>query len=124
MLMRTYKDVIEAPAGWNWKRTWTYDKLKHPFRMIHGMGYSGQNGHRTAAIDAGISTVHGHLHSHAGIAYIKTEAVEIWGMNVGCLIDEEEYAFEYGKDSRFKPCLGVGVIFDQGKTPVWIPYDR
>jgi hypothetical protein len=121
-MMRAYQEVLDLPKRWVWQEQWVF-KTKHPFRMIHGMGYSGMNGHRTAALDGGISTVIGHLHSHAGISYITTSHQKIWGMNSGCLIDASAYAFSYGKDSRFKPCLGAAVILDSGKTPVWIPYE-
>jgi hypothetical protein len=119
-MMRKYEEVIGSPPGWEWKYQWVI-RTKRPFRIIHGMGYSGQNGHRMAALDGGISTVIGHLHSHAGIAFIKSSHQNIWGMNSGCLIDNEAYAFEYGRDNRFKPCLGVSVVLDSGRTPVWVP---
>lgn len=121
IMMRKYQEVILAPTGWQWAKSWVIPTKKR-FRTIHGIGYSGMNGHRTAAIDGGISTAIGHLHSNAGIAYIKTNELDIWGMNTGSLIDVEAYAFEYGKDSRFKPCLGISVVFNNGSTPVWFPY--
>lgn len=120
-LIKPYQDVIKAPKGWQWKGEWLI-RAKHPFRMIHGMGYSGMNGHRNAAIDSGISTLIGHLHSHAGVSHVNNGAKEIWGMNVGCLIDPESFAFAYGKYSRSKPTRGVGVVVDDGKTPIFLPY--
>ncbi len=123
MLLRTYRDVIEAPVGWQWARRWDIDASRKPFTLIHGMGYSGQNGHRTAAIDLGRSVAIGHLHSHAGTAQITTEGRSIWGMNTGCLIAPEEYAFHYGLDSRFKPSLGCGIVVNGGTTPIWMPLE-
>jgi hypothetical protein len=64
-MIRPYQEIIEAPAGWIWKQEWRF-KTDHPFRMIHGMGYSGPSAARNAALDARISTVIGHVHSHAG----------------------------------------------------------
>lgn len=124
-LLRSYEQIFEMPEGWKWQQEWRFMNLKHPFRMIHGMGYSGIMGHRNAAIDAGISTVIGHLHANAGINQIKPNGLDrrIWGMNVGCLIDIEAYAFEYEKYNRIKPCLGAGIIFNEGKTPVWMPLE-
>jgi len=121
-LLRPYKEIIEAPDGWVWKDEWRF-KWKYPFRAIHGMGYSGQNGARNAAIDAGISTVIGHLHAHAGISMVNTYGSDrtIWAMNVGSLIDIEAFCFNYGKYSRNKPNLGCGVVIDDGKTPIFIP---
>ena len=121
-MLRPYKDVIGAPKGWRWKDRWVI-KSKHPFCMIHGMGYSGIMGHRHAAIDNGFSTLIGHLHADAGINHVSTGGRQFWGMNVGCLIDKDAYAFAYGKNCRRKPILGVGVILDGGKTPIFIPLD-
>lgn len=124
-LLRAYREIYNAPEGWQWRDEWKFSTAKHPWRLIHGQGYSGQQGARNAAIDAGISTAIGHLHSHAGISYIKTLGRQdtIWGMNVGSLIDIESYVFKYGKFNRYQPCLGIGVVLDDGKMPVWVPYD-
>lgn len=123
-MMRSYREIFEAPEGWQWKDEWRFNDLKHPFRMIHGLGYGGVNGHRNAAIDSGLSTVIGHLHSHAGICYLRTlGGLKIWGFNTGSLIDSTQYAFSYGKYNRMQPCLGVGVIFNQGQVPMWHPYE-
>jgi hypothetical protein len=120
-LMREYREVIEAPPGWIWQEEWIIP-TKHPIRLIHGQGYGGINGHRNAAIDAGMNTVIGHLHSAAAISYITTSRMKIWAMNAGSLIDPDAYAFEYGKYNRLKPGLGVGVVLNKGSTPIWIPY--
>lgn len=122
-LLRDYRDIIQAPAGWQWADRWIVKAKKQNFLVMHGMGYSSQVAHRQMAMDLGISVAHGHLHSGAGISYIVTNNQKIWGMNVGCLIDVESFAFKYGKHSRFKPCLGVGVVINGGTTPLWIPYD-
>lgn len=119
-VMKPYRELIKAPDGWIWNKVWTSDTRK-PFKTIHGMGYSGAIAHRTAALDAGCSLAMGHLHSHAGVSIIKTEIQEIWGANGGCLIDPDAYAFEYGRDSRFKPTLGALVVLGNGKSPWWIP---
>lgn len=118
-----YQKIIEAPKTWVWKERWVIP-ARHPILMIHGMGYTGQNGHRNAAIDSGMNTVIGHLHSHAAISYLKTGASRFWAMNVGCLINETAYCFEYGRYNRQKPVLGVGVVVDGGLTPIFVPYER
>lgn len=122
-MIRPYQEIIHAPQTWVWKSEWVI-KTKYPIKMIHGMGYSGQTAHRNAAMDHGMNVVIGHLHSNAGIAIINTHGQRIWGMNVGCLIDEESYAFAYNKYQRQKPILGVGVVVDGGLTPIFIPYER
>jgi len=119
-IIRPYKEIIEAPIGWVW-----YDeilvKCRYPFRVIHGLGYSGMNGHRNAAIDSGMNTIIGHLHSHAGIAYVNNGKGQIWGMNAGCLIDQGAMAFHYAKRARFQSTLSVGVVLDDGRQPLVVP---
>lgn len=122
ILMRRYSEVIEAPKTWEWKEEFIIRTLKQPIRMIHGMGYSGSEGHRKAALDGGINTVIGHLHAFAGISHINTGAQKIWGMNTGCLINPDAIAFEYGKYNRFKPVLGAGVVINSD-TPLWLPLE-
>jgi len=57
------------------------------------------------------STVFGHFHSFAGIQYLSsTEMGTHFGMNVGCLIDQTQYAFKYGAKLKQRPVLGCGVV--------------
>lgn len=123
-LIRSYQEIFKTPDKWEWRDEWRFMQMKHPVRFIHGMGYSGKDGARNAALDAQMSTVIGHLHSFAGVSHLKTMGSQrIYGMNVGCLIDEEGIAFKYGKYSRAKPCIGTGMIFNEGVMPVWIPLE-
>ncbi len=117
-----YKDLIEAPKGWQWADHWIVP-AKHKFMVIHGMGYSGEAGTKNLVMDKRMSVVHGHLHSHAQIRYFNNGHSTLWGMNVGALIDEDAFAFKYSKWGRSKSCLGMGVVINNGTTPIWIPYE-
>lgn len=123
-LMRAYREVLGAPKFWIWRDEWIIKGNRAPFKMIHGMGYGGMYAYRTAAMDQGMNIVFGHLHANAGVAHVVTASKRCWGMNVGCLVDVDAFAFEYGKYNRFKPWLGVGVVVDGGLTPMLIPYER
>lgn len=118
-LLIPYKKLFNMPRGWQFREEWLF-KEKHPFRMIHGMGYSGVMGARNAAIDGRVSTVIGHLHSHAGVHFINNGAGTIWGLNAGSLIDEGAFAFKYSKYTRFKSIISCAVVLDGGKHPVVI----
>jgi len=128
-MIRKYQEVLEIPKEWKYRLEWKI-KTKHPFRMIHGMGYSGKDGHINAALDAGMSTVIGHLHSFMGVAHLRkgisegyNHAQAIWAMNAGCLIDVESFAFHYGRENRNKPALGCGAVVNNGSTPMVFPYE-
>lgn len=123
-MLRSYQDMLEAPKGWVWKDAWQINAKHRRIKMIHGVGYGGMYAFRHAPMDHGQCVVFGHLHANAGISHIETASQSIWGMNTGCLIDTHAYAFNYGKDNRFKPWLGLGVVIDGGRTPVLIPYER
>lgn len=119
-LLRDYAEIIQAPSTWKWADKWRIN-TKHPFILSHGMGFSGKDGARNAAMLNGMSTVIGHLHSHAGVQHIKTSGLNLWAMNAGCLIDEESYAFSYSKYDKFKATLGSSVVLNDGGLPIWIP---
>ncbi len=121
-MLRGYQELIEAPSGWVWAPQWDIP-CKHPIMLFHGVGFGGWSAHRNAAIDAGKNIVMGHLHTNAGVIWIRTRGQRIWGLATGCLIDEEAYAFAYGKDNRLKPMLGVGVVVDSGARPMFIPME-
>lgn len=122
-LLRSYHEIFKLPESWEYRHEWRFMSLKHPFRVIHGMGYSGKDGHIQATLDAGISTAIGHLHSYAGINRISRLGGDknLWGFNTGCLIDVDAVAFRYGRLNRAQPSLGAGVVIDSGRTPLWFP---
>lgn len=121
-MMRAYQELIEAPPGWIWRKQWLI-QCKYPIKVFHGVGYGGMYAYRTAAMDSNVNTVFGHLHSNAGLAHIRTFDKRVWGLNVGCLIDENAYAFRYNKEQRNRPILGCGVVIDDGLTPIFVPLD-
>lgn len=122
-VLRCYRELIDAPREWIWRDRWEIKGERAPMIMVHGMGYGGIYGHRHAALDFGVNTIIGHLHANAGVSYINTHNRKIWGMNTGCLIDVDAFAFAYGKYNRSKPVLTVGVVLDGGLTPILIPYE-
>ncbi len=113
--LRTYEEMLNMPPGWEIQDTWEIDGIMYE----HGIGRSGAMGALQAAKDNLQSTVIGHLHSHAGILWYGNKSLLIFGFNVGCLIDERKYAFEYGRFHSAKPILGCGLVIDG--LPVFIP---
>lgn len=104
--MRDLGEVYGAPPGWKWADRWIIDGIC----FEHGEYVSGETAALKAAKQNRMKTVIGHQHTHAGVVYSGSIGDEIWGMNVGCGIDVDKYAFKYGKALRNKPNLGCGVI--------------
>jgi len=118
-VFRSFRDI------WNFPKTWITD-FEFEFecvRFFHGSGYNGKYAHVQAAYDSRGSAVIGHTHSTGAVQYIDSKGC-IFGMNVGCGIDRKKYAFAYGKDFRFKPILGCGVVTDKGNFAQFFPMDK
>lgn len=113
--MRDYHEFLEAPSTWKWAERWIFNKTI----FEHGENVSGINAALNAAKQNMQSTVIGHQHSGGGVKYYSTYDRTIFGMNTGCLIDIDKYAFTYGRRSRSKPTLGCGVIIND--IPQFIP---
>lgn len=112
---KSLNDVYELPSGWKWSDRWFIDGIC----FEHGEFVSGQTAALTAAMQNRMSTVIGHQHSHGGVIWSGSIGGNIFGLNTGCLIDVDAYAFEYGKKLRKKPTLGCGVILNG--VPLFIP---
>lgn len=116
-LMRLYREVIQAPEGWHWQKHWKV-KDKNPWLVEHGDDWGGQHPHIMAAMHNGMSTAMGHHHTKFAVSYMKTNGMDIWGAVAGCLIDFEQYAFEYARNGRLKPQLGLLLVVDDGRRVI------
>jgi predicted phosphodiesterase len=111
---RVFKPFREM---WNLPDNWI-DAFEHEIsgvRFLHGTQYSGENAHMKAAYDSRMNTVIGHLHSYLSGGYTANSKDKIWGMQVGCGVDRNSYAMDYGKDFKRKPIIGCGVVTDNGR---------
>ena len=115
--LKSYEEIWCAPKGWEWKLQWEIDGVL----FEHGTGSSGQNAAKNRAIANRQSTVIGHCHSFGGVSYMASRNDIIFGMNVGCGIDNSAYSFAYGRTFPRKPTIGCGVVLDGGRTALFIP---
>lgn len=118
-MLKSYRDIWEAPMGWEWALEWElFDVL-----YTHGTNTSGTKAAINKAIKMGMSTVQGHIHTEAGVLYHVTRKARIFGMQVGCGINDKEYAFNYAKENVAKSVISCGVVLDRGKLPIVLPMD-
>lgn len=115
-MILSYEKFFKAPDGWQWADKFVIDNVDY----IHGEGYTGQMAASKAAIQRRRSTVIGHIHTFGGVQYMEGANDRIFGMNTGCLIDVERYAFAYGKKLANKPTIGTGVVIN-GIHAFYIP---
>lgn len=108
--IKSYNEVLEVP---NWKFV--------PEIEIDGVLYvHGEGGNaRTKCKKDLQSLVQGHLHTQLYCEYTVGRNNRVFGMQVGCGIDFNQYAFAYAK-AGLKPAIGCGVVIG-GKEALAIP---
>lgn len=102
------ENIYNMPEGWVSRESIIIADVHYS----HGIGMAGMNGHKNNAVAKGMSSVMGHCHSFGGVAYIANPYKIYFGMNVGCGIDVDAYAMEYGKYFPNRPTLGCGIVFN------------
>jgi len=78
----------------------------------HGTGLGGVHPAWNLMNKSKMSVVMGHCHSRAGMKWSMNPHKRFFCMDVGCGINEREYAFAYGKDLPERPVLACGIIDD------------
>tara|TARA_E500000305_G_scaffold5835_2_gene4714 strand:+ start:223 stop:960 length:738 start_codon:yes stop_codon:yes gene_type:complete len=116
--LKTFEDIWKFPKGWKSYNHYEIDGVLY----LHGTGKSGINSTVNFMTDYRQSVVSGHTHSSGGVSYRASYKDLTFGLNVGCLIDVNSYAMEYGKNFSKKPTLGCGIVVE-GKYGFFIPMD-
>jgi hypothetical protein len=111
-----YNTAINAPKGWTW-----HDELiitlpnKQKCYVSHG-----QSGRAfKVSKDMCMNAVQGHWHNDFSINYWSNPENLYWSLSVGCLINDKELSFEYGRLQKKRPLIGCGMIIDS--QPKLIP---
>jgi len=105
--LRSMKEVLEAPNGWNWHKDYTYEMNNgQDLFVTHGLK---KNSLRLAE-QYGCCVVQGHFHEDSSIQYSSSPRQLIWGCSAGCFIDDDKMAFEYNKTNLKRPILSCVVI--------------
>lgn len=120
-LLRQHREILDCPPGWRWQKKWVIEGSKKRFIAEHGDDWGGANCHVQAAMYNGVSTIIGHHHSKAEITFINTGMQKLWACVSGCLIDFDQYAFEYARRYKLKPVIGTTVITHGGAVPFFHP---
>lgn len=115
--LKDFSEIVEAPKDWEF----TDYKIINGIYYFHGTGASGQNAAFNQAKTHRMSVVMGHIHTHSYVRFHNSMAGQIFAMQVGTGINEDEYAFQYSKHTPEKSAINCGVILDNGKLPIIIP---
>lgn len=107
--LKSYRDVLEAPAGWHWHFELT-------ITMSNGQSVYFHHGKSSAAGKLSqrqsMCSVQGHYHSRFHITYWANPTALFWDAHVGCLADMKSLAQAYGKNSLERGIVGCMMILD------------
>lgn len=106
--MKPIEDLLGMPEGWTVANQIEIDNVLYH----HGETAGGINGFRKDAEQRMRCTVSGHNHSNAGISATATDQELVWGLAVGCGVNQKHMAFAYGKNFAKKPIVSCGVVIE------------
>lgn len=116
--IKGYNEVLEVP-------NWDFD-IEYEINGVvytHGTGTSGAGAAYTKALNRRISIVQGHIHTVANIIWNVSDSDKLFAMQVGCGINDKEYAFNYAKAFNKKSVISCGVILESGRIPIILPME-
>jgi len=107
--LKCYNEFLGVGDGWKWVDdvTITLSDGSRCF-FTHGMSADVLK----VAQQYGMNTVQGHYHTKFNIGYYSNPDALIWGMQVGCLINQKSMAFDYAKNFKSRFIVGCGMIIN------------
>jgi predicted phosphodiesterase len=105
--LKSFHDLWELPDTWEIVE----ELVLNNCWFFHGTGSTGKTPAFNRALNNRMSTIQGHAHSAFGCMYHANAKDIVFGLDVGCGIDNEKYAFRYGKPFPRKPILGCGIVY-------------
>ena len=117
--LKSFSELLELPKTWEISEEFIINDVLYK----HGINCMGKDGAINSAIQERMSTVIGHSHAFGGCKYSANKRDIIFGMNVGCGIDIDAYAFAYGKYDKNRPTLGCGIVFNSGSA-IFVPMGK
>jgi len=107
--LKHYNEFLGVGNGWQWVDDITLT-LSDNTRCFFTHGLSADV--LKVAMQYGCNVVQGHYHTKFSINYFSNPDALVWGMQVGCLIDQKSMAFDYSKNFKTRFIIGCGMIIN------------
>jgi hypothetical protein len=107
--IRPLHELYNTPK-WSWHHEILLRTKCGDVSIVHGK----TGGYNKLSMEQGCSAIQGHFHQKFEITWHESAHGSRFNMIVGCLIDKDSIAFNYGKNFSKKPILGVGFIDKSG----------
>lgn len=107
--IKSYNEVLGVDSGWKWSFDLTVD-------LPNGQKCYMHHGKTSNIIQLsqqmGMCASQGHYHETFKVDYWGNSTGLYWGMQCGCLIDDNKLAFNYNNVNIKRPIIGTGLIID------------
>lgn len=107
--IKSYNDVLGVGDGWKWSFDLTV-------KLPNGQDCYFHHGKTNKVIQLsqqmGMNAVQGHYHESFSINYWGNPNGLYWGIQTGCLVDDNALAFSYNNVNIKRPIIGTGLIID------------
>ena len=107
--IKSYNDVLGVGDGWTWYPDLVVDLPDGSLCYIH---HGKSNNVVRLSQQMGMSAVQGHYHEILSVNYWGNPLGLHWGLQAGCLIDDESYAFSYNNVNLKRPVIGTALIIN------------
>lgn len=107
--IKSYNDVLGVDEGWKWSFDLTLTLPNGQKCYIH---HGKTSNVIQLSQQMGMCAVQGHYHESFKIDYWGNPTGLYWGMQCGCLIDDDALAFNYNNVNIKRPIIGTGLIID------------
>lgn len=107
--IKSYNDVLGVGSGWKWSFDLTITLPNGQLCYVH-------HGKTSKVIQLsqqmGMNAVQGHFHEAFRVDYWGNPTGLYWGMQCGCLIDDDALAFSYNNVNIKRPIIGTGLVIN------------
>jgi predicted phosphodiesterase len=117
--LKGYKELWETPK-WDWLPNFIIDDVYY----FHGTGAGGLFPAPNVMQKMQMSTVMGHIHSAGGVWWRANPLRRVFGLNVGCGVDDRHVAFRYGENLKVRSILSAAVVLDGVPQHIIMPMGR
>lgn len=114
--IKSYNDVLGVDSGWKWSFDLTINLPNGQKCYVH---HGKTSNIIQLSQQMGMCAVQGHFHESFKIDYWGNPTGLYWGMQCGCLIDDDTMAFNYNNVNIKRPIIGTGLVIDS--MPILTP---
>ena len=107
--IKSYRDILQVGEGWNWFFDMTITLPNGNKCYLH---HGKSNNVIKTSQAMSMCAVQGHFHEGYKVEYWANPNGLFWGMQAGCLINDNVYAFNYNNCNLKRPIIGTGLIIN------------